>query len=225
MLVLRVTRVSAALLACLLLPPLAAPTVDGRAATVRGSATAGPQLVPTATGTIRGALKSPFARRYTGVVFIDAIQGRAFDPSAQNPVMDQKSLRFEPHVLPVLVGSTIDFPNNDEVRHNVYTTDSSSCRFNLGTYPTSTVKHVTCDTPGVIVLLCNVHAEMSAYIVVTSTPYFALTDTRGEFVIPEVPAGEYTLTFWHERLESQKLDVVVKAGETTTREFTNLKRK
>lgn len=177
------------------------------------------------TGTIRGVLAHRIAQRMPAAVYIAAIEGEQFAPPTLNPVMDQVNLRFTPHVLPVLVGSTIDFPNSDETRHNVYTSNSSACRFNLGIYGDGVVKHVTCDKPGVIMVLCNVHAEMRGLIIVSPTPYFATTDDAGEFVIEGVPPGTYRLTFEHERLASQELEVTVTAGAETYVEFTGLSRK
>jgi len=177
------------------------------------------------TGTIKGVLDSLFARRYQAVVYVDEIEGKRFDPPTTNPLMDQVNLMFKPHVLPVLVGSTVDFPNNDEVRHNVYTTKSSACQFNLGTYASGESKQVTCTEPGVITLLCNTHAEMSGYIVVVPTPYFATTDNKGEFAITGVPGGTYRLTFWHERLAPQTLEITVEPDAETYAEFSDLKRK
>lgn len=177
------------------------------------------------TGTIEGVLSSPFARRYAAAVYIVAAEGEPFAPPAVNPVMDQQNLMFTPHVLPVLVGSTVDFPNSDEVRHNVYTTKSSVCQFNLGTYPAGDKKSVTCGNLGVVTLLCNVHAEMSGYIVVSPTPYFATTDDRGRFVIEGVPPGTYSVTFWHQRLASQSIEVTVQPDAATHVEFTGLRRK
>lgn len=176
-------------------------------------------------GAIKGVLSSPFARRYAAAVYIVGAEGEQFDPPAVNPVMDQQNLMFTPHVLPVLVGSTVDFPNTDEVRHNVYTTKSSVCQFNLGTYPAGDKKSVTCGNLGVVTLLCNVHAEMSGYIVVCPTPYFATTDERGQFVIEGVPPGTYSLTFWHERLASQTVEVTVQPDAVAHVEFTGLHRK
>lgn len=177
------------------------------------------------TGSIEGVLSSPFARRYAAAVYIEGADGEPFQSPAVNPVMDQQNLMFTPHVLPVLVGSTVDFPNSDEVRHNVYTTKSSVCQFNLGTYPAGDKKSVACSSLGVVTLLCNVHAEMSGYIVVSPTPYFATTDNSGRFVIEGVPAGTYSVTFWHERLASQSVEVTVQPDAATHLEFTGLRRK
>lgn len=177
-----------------------------------------------ALGTIRGRLDHAFARRLPAAVYINAIEGSQFEPPAVNPVMDQLNLRYTPHVLPVLAGSTIEFPNNDETRHNVYTAKSSVCQFELGLYPAGVVKKVKCDDSGIVMVLCNVHAEMRGFIVVAPTPYFAATDAEGEFVIDGVPPGNYSITFEHERLASQTLPVTVTAGEESQIEFSGLAR-
>lgn len=174
------------------------------------------------TGTVAGKLKSPFLRRRPAVVYIENVPGRQFAPPAKNPVMDQKNLIFIPHLLPVLVGSTVDFPNNDTVRHNVFSPPKSAKPFNLGTYPAGEVKHVTFDKVGVVALLCNVHAEMSAYVVVLQNPYFALTDKDGAVTLGNVPAGEYTLTFWHEDLKSISKPIKVTQQQITEVQFENL---
>jgi plastocyanin len=173
-------------------------------------------------GTIAGKLKSPFLRRSPALVYIENVAGRQFAPPAKNPVMDQKNLIFIPHLLPVLVGSTVDFPNNDTVRHNVFTSPKSVKQFNLGTYPVGEVKHVTFDKVGVVTLLCNVHAEMTAYVVVLQNPYFALTDKDGAVTLGNVPEGEYTLTFWHEGLKSISKPIKVTQQQITEVQFENL---
>lgn len=92
----------------------------------------------------------------------------------------------------------IAFPNSDEIRHNGFSPTPSS-KFSLGTYATGDSKDQVFDTPGPVTLLCNVHAEMSAYVIVAETPYFAITDRDGKFSSPKVPAGKYVLRAWHER--------------------------
>jgi len=177
------------------------------------------------TGTVAGKLKSPFLRRRPAVVYIENVAGRQFAPPAKNPVMDQKNLIFIPHLLPVLVGSTVDFPNSDTVRHNVFSPPKSAKPFNLGTYPAGEVKQVAFDKVGVVPLLCNVHAEMSAYVVVLQNPYFALTDKDGAVTLGNVPEGEYTLTFWHEDLKSISKPIKVTQQQITEVQFENLSRK
>ena len=132
------------------------------------------------------------------VVYVERIAGKTFAPPAAPVVVDQKNLAFQPHVLPVLVGTRVTFPNSDEVRHNVFS-PTKGATFDLGTYPLGASRTHQFDVPGVVTLLCNVHAEMSAYVVVTETPYFAVSERDGHFAIPGVPPGRYQLVTWHER--------------------------
>ncbi len=178
------------------------------------------------TGTIKATIKSLHARRAEGVVYVVEVPGKKFQLPRKNPAVDQKNLIFTPHVQGVLVGSTVDFPNSDNVRHNVYSTPDSPTVFNLGTYPPEEVKHVTYDKPGVVSLRCNVHTEMSAYLVVFENPYFATTDKKKrQAVIRNVPPGNYKVSFFHEKLQPKEVEVTVEAGEEAVLEFTGLKRK
>lgn len=111
--------------------------------------------------------------------------------------IDQKNKRFEPHVLIVTQGSKVEFPNNDSVFHNVFA-EYNAKKFELGMYPRGQSKSVEFDKPGLVSVLCNVHSEMSAYIVVVNTPYFAKTDKKGQFKISGVAFNDYTLKVWHE---------------------------
>ena len=134
-------------------------------------------------------------------VYVDAIPGKNFDPPAKHLVEDQKHMTFVPHVLVVLKGSTVDFLNSDPVGHNVYWPSvggNKKLRFNLGTWPQGQTKSFTFNDLGVAPLLCNVHPEMSGYVVVVPTPYFATTNKAGEFEIKDVPDGSYTLKAWSE---------------------------
>lgn len=177
-------------------------------------------------GSIRGMLNSPYAKLATGIVHIVEVNGEEFKPCEKSPVMDQRNKIFVPHVLPVLVGSTVDFPNTDDVRHSVYSRKGSANDFNLGQYDAGIVKHVKLDTVGITQLACNVHTEMSAYVIAFQNPYFAVTDRKTKmFLIPDVPPGTYELTFFHEKIESVSLEVAVEPGKETYVEFTKLKRK
>jgi hypothetical protein len=147
------------------------------------------------------------------VVYIDKIPGKTFAPPAGPILLDQVNLRFVPHVLPVLVGTRVAFPNSDDIRHNVFSPTPSS-KFNLGTYPKSTTKYYVFNKPGPVTLLCNVHAEMSAYVVVTETPYFAVTDKAGNFTLKDVPPGKYVIKVWHERAKPFTADVVLTDNQT-----------
>jgi len=134
---------------------------------------------------------------------------------AENPVMDQRKLIFIPHVMCVMLGSTVDFPNNDEVPHNVFS-PSPVKKFNLGTYKVGVVKQVTFDKPGLVPLLCTIHPEMSAFILVLETPHYGVTGKDGTYRISGIPAGSYKIKTWHEKLKPavEKVEIP-ETGELT----------
>lgn len=168
-------------------------------------------------GTIKGNVYAkPSKYRKNVAVYIDKIPGKEFPPPEKHAVIDQVSLTFVPHVLPVLTGTTVDFVNSDNVLHNVFTPDKCADKFNLGSYPKEVVKSRLFDKPGCrAVMLCNVHPEMEAWVVTVETPYYAVTDEEGNFTIENVPPGTYTLKTWHKRKKPAEQEVTVKAGETT----------
>jgi plastocyanin len=148
-------------------------------------------------------------------VWVEAIAGKTFPPADKTPVMDQKGLTFQPHILVVSVGTTVEFLNSDNVAHNVFWGSISGNKklgHNMGTWPKGEKKPFKFDQPGVVALLCNVHPEMSGYIIVTPTPYSAETDASGDFTIPGVPDGSYTVTAWHEGAKNQSKPVTVSGG-------------
>jgi plastocyanin len=150
-------------------------------------------------------------------VYIDAIPGKTFNPPTKHVIMDQKHLKFVPHVLVVLKGTTVDFVNSDATLHNVFWPDIGGNRklaHNLGTWPQGQHKSFTFDNLGSAALLCNVHQEMSGYIVVVATPYFAVTGAQGNYEIKDVPAGHYTLKTWSEEGKPLTQSVDVGAGAT-----------
>jgi plastocyanin len=176
-------------------------------------AAAGPGLA----GTIKGKVTIPRARSLADiVVYVDKAPGE-FPPPKQHPVMDQKNLTFVPHVQPVVVGTTVDFLNSDQVLHNVFSPDKCANKFNLGTWPKGEVRSFAFDKGGCTpVLLCNVHPEMEAFVVVLQNPYFAVTDKSGLFVIRNVPEGKYTIRAWNRKfLEVAREVAVPKEGETS----------
>jgi plastocyanin len=134
-------------------------------------------------------------------VYVDAIPDKKFDAPTVKPVIDQAKMSFLPHVSVVQVGTTVEFLNSDPVGHNVYWPSISGNKklaHNLGTWPKGEKKAFQFTDPGVVSLLCNVHPEMNGYIVVSPTPYFAVTDKSGNYEIKNVPAGKYTLKTWSE---------------------------
>jgi len=112
-------------------------------------------------------------------------------------VVDQHDRTFIPHVSVVTVGTRVDFPNNDVIFHNVFT-EFNSTKFDLGTYPKGTKKTQVFAKPGLAVIMCRIHPDMGAYIMVVDTPFYAMTDKKGEYKIPDMPAGHYSVQVWHE---------------------------
>ncbi len=167
-------------------------------------------------GEIKGKVTAQGMRSAENIaVYVDAIQGKTFDAPSAHAVMDQKKMTFVPHVLVVLKGTTVDFLNSDPVGHNVYWpafSGNKKLAHNMGTWPQGVKKGFKFDDLGVAPLLCNVHPEMSGYIVVVATPYFAVTNKEGEFEIKDVPAGHYTLKTWSEEGKPATQVVDVGAG-------------
>jgi plastocyanin len=170
-------------------------------------------------GEIKGDVTAQGMRSPEGiVVYIDAIAGKTFTPPKEHAVMDQKSLTFIPHVLAILKGTTVDFLNSDTVLHNVYWPSINGNRrlaHNMGTWPQGVSKSFTFDQTGIVPLLCNVHPEMSGYIFVAPTPYFAITNAKGEYTIKDVPPGKYTLKTWSEQGKPVEQAVEVSGAVTT----------
>ena len=158
-------------------------------------------------GTIEGKVSSG-----NSVVYVDSIPGKTFPASTKDPLIDQKGLKFNPTVLVVQQGTTVDFQNDDTVQHNVFWPSISGNKkegHNLGTWPKGEKRSFKFDQPGVVPLLCNVHPEMAGYIIVSPTPYFAETDADGNFKIENVPDGKYNVVAWHEGMKTQTKPVDV----------------
>jgi plastocyanin len=151
-------------------------------------------------------------------VYIDAIPDKKFDAPTTKPLIDQNKMTFNPHVVVVQVGTTVEFLNSDPVGHNVYWPSISGNKklaHNLGTWPKGDKKSFQFNDVGVAGLLCNVHPEMNGYVVVSPTPYFALTDKGGNYEIKNVPPGKYTLKTWSEDGKVTTQAVEVSAGSVT----------
>jgi len=111
--------------------------------------------------------------------------------------VDQRDRTFIPHVSVVTVGTKVDFPNNDVIFHNVVT-EFNSTKFDLGNYPRGTTRSKVFAQPGLAVIMCSIHPDMGAYVMVVDTPYYAMTDKKGEYRIPSMPGGRYKVEVWHE---------------------------
>ncbi len=163
----------------------------------------------------RGAAqKTDQPTQFAAVVYVR----EKLPPPSPSPVaqMENKGLTFVPAVLAIQIGTTVEFPNRDDVYHNVLSY-SSTKRFDLGRYPTDEKRSVTFDKPGVVRLACEIHEHMRGYIVVLETSRFAVTRQDGSFEIAGVPAGRQKVAVWHEKLSEERVeDVEVPAGGEAT---------
>lgn len=167
-----------------------------------------------AAGTIAGQVTSRLVKdtRDT-VVYIDRIEGKTFTPPTEPMVIDQINKEFVPHVLPILVGSRVTFRNSDVLFHNVRTVRGRKSLFNLATPAGGPPITKTFHEPGEVALLCNIHPEMAAYIIVLETPYAAVTDEQGHYEMVGIPEGTYRLSTWHEKLKPASTTVTVQGEE------------
>lgn len=169
-----------------------------------------PSAADEAGGSITGEVSARAPKNRAGVVVsLEKVAG-TFRPPAKQSEMNQKGMKFVPHVMGVLKGGTVKFTNDDSVRHNVFTPDGE--QYNLGTWAKGESKTYTFKSTGVYHQLCNVHPEMGAVVVVLDNPYFAVTGDDGKFHIDGVPPGTYTLKTWSEKLGESKKEITVAAG-------------
>jgi plastocyanin len=131
-------------------------------------------------------------------------------PKARDTQIDQKNRTFVPAVTIVQTGAAVTFPNSDNIRHQVYSF-SPAKTFNLKLYSGKPADPVIFDRPGSIVLGCNIHDQMVAWVLVVDTPWFARTDASGTALISDVPGGEYTLQAWHpgQRKENEQQSISI----------------
>lgn len=140
----------------------------------------------------------PRSDRSDVVIFVQTEQALGpFAPPRRNPVISQAGRQFTPRVLPVVRGTTVDFPNDDITFHNVFSL-SQTQPFDLGIYAIGETRSVSLNKAGLVRVYCNIHPDMLSSVLVLPNPYFALTDEDGFFVITSVPSGDYTLSVWNE---------------------------
>jgi plastocyanin len=172
----------------------------------------------TVTATVALVGKKPKSRDVSNVVlWLTPTDGTLLPPapvaqSSARPRLVQRNKSFEPHVLVVPVGSLVQFPNRDPFFHNVFSLFEGK-RFDLGLYEAGSTRDVLFDKSGVSYIFCNIHAEMSAVVIALNTPYYGISDRRGQVLIPGVAPGRYTLRVWYERALPEALS-------TMTREVT-----
>lgn len=199
----------------------------GRAGSIVGTVKAAPPAA-TAGSTAGGAYDSrrykyvekvDYGRLRDFVVYIDQpLPGAAQPPAPTVVTTTQKDANFDPHVLPVAVGTKVRWPNEDDIFHNVFSM-SDPAPFDLGYYKKDRVPEVTFDQVGRVDVHCAIHTKMHCIILVVPNRYFAKADDRGRFQIPDVPAGKYRVRAWHERFPSKVMQVTVPATGEVSADF------
>ena len=158
--------------------------------------------------------------RLRSVVYLESALRGAFEQSQpSHAVLDQRDERFVPHVLAIMTGTTVDFPNSDRIYHNVFSL-SKTARFDLGRYAVGHSKSVRFDQPGIVRVFCDIHSHMNAFILVFSHPFFAVTDDDGRYRIENVPPGAYGVIAWNEGVLSEPRLVTIPDGGTAELDFT-----
>ncbi len=149
------------------------------------------------------------------VIYLDSV---AAGRPAERRSMVQHDETFEPHVVAIERGGTVEFRNDDPFFHNVFSL-SSPKTFDLGRYPRGQAKTLQFDRTGIVKVFCHIHADMSAVVVVLDNPYFTSPDSNGQFELAGVPPGDYRIVAWHDRAKAVVARVRVSAGETASVDF------
>ncbi len=159
------------------------------------------------------------------VVYLEGPVGTNRAPATNVVTVNTKQIaqhgaQFTPHVLPVMAGTTVEWPNNDDIYHNVFSM-SDAKQFDLGLYKGDPPdKRVTFNKPGRVDVYCSIHQNMHCVVLVLENPYFAVTDENGNYQIPDVPPGTYQLKAWQERLPADEKEIVVPTNGEVKADFT-----
>jgi plastocyanin len=149
------------------------------------------------------------------VVTVQATKGKKAEPPATNPVFDQKTCEFHPHVLAFPAGSTVDVLNSDGILHNIHTTSTVNPSQNQAQPKFKPKIQIKVEKPETIAVKCDVHGWMAGYWISTEHPYVAVTDANGTFKIADLPPGDYQVELWQEKLGKKTVPASVKAKEET----------
>jgi plastocyanin len=153
------------------------------------------------------------------IVYLESAPRGAFETNESGrAVMDQRNETFVPHVLAIMTGMTVDFPNSDKFYHNVFSL-SKTQRFDLGRYAAGRSQSVRFDRPGIVRVFCDIHSHMNAFILVFSHPFYAMTDAEGRYRIERVPSGIYNVVAWNEGTSSDPKSVTVHDGTVAELDF------
>jgi plastocyanin len=167
----------------------------------------------------KDAEQDPIAyERARVLVYLEGAGSEGGPASAVVPQIQQLDRRFVPDMVVVPVGSTVSFPNMDPIFHNIYSL-SKSKSFDLGNYDKGQTRKVTFTKPGIVEIYCHLHPNMQATVVVTPNRWFAQPDRNGQYRIPDVPPGKYTLVAWHKSAGFFRKTVIVENSRDTAVDF------
>ncbi len=203
-----------------ILEPRAAGAIRGRVDVRAGGGA--PEMRPDPGGLGMAGGRDPLERRRS-VVYLETAPRAAFEVSEDRRArLHQKNERFMPHVLAIVAGTWVDFPNDDRTYHNVFSL-SKTKEFNLGRYAAGHSKAVRFERPGIVRVFCDIHSHMSAFILVFAHRFFAVTDEDGRYRLDGVPPGSYTLVVWNETVRGdtpRRVVTIPEAGGDVDADFT-----
>lgn len=175
--------------------------------------------LPLFAGTIAVQVRGERGAAVADAVVYAIPEGRTPGRSRATAVMDQKDRTFIPHVLAIQTGTAVEFPNSDDVQHHVYSF-SRPKPFQLPLYKGTPASPIVFDKAGVVILGCNIHDRMSAFIVIVDTPHFAKTPPSGRVELEGLPAGTYSVRLWYPDIRKEPAPVRVTIGDAERRELT-----
>lgn len=153
------------------------------------------------------------------VIYLEGAGPSSADPASDTlQQVEQIDRRFSPNLVVVPVGSTVSFPNMDPIFHNIYSLSKAKA-FDLGAYDKGETRRVQFSKPGIVDVYCHLHPNMAATIVVTPNRWYAQSDGAGQFRIPDVPPGHYTIVAWHKTAGFFRKPIVVEAGQDAVADF------
>jgi plastocyanin len=221
---LRFSGASLVLAVCLVFTPWAPRATAARNGSIHGRVELRRTPVPVERRPSVAELGSPAPRDMPdlmrSVVYLESAPRGAFESGdGDHAVMDQRNETFVPHVLAIITGTTVDFPNSDRFFHNVFSL-SKTRRFDLGRYAAGHSQSIRFDRPGIVRVFCDIHSHMNAFILVFSHPFFAITDDEGRYRIDNVPPGSYNLVAWNEGTSSESKTAALADGGNAELDFT-----
>lgn len=185
-------------------------------------------LAQESTGTVQGRIDFSGSSSPKGFILADTVVYLANETGltkpgsasqTEAPVLDQRDITFVPHVLPVLAGAKVQIRNSDAILHNVHTTCRMNQAFNRAQLGNKAIE-VVFEKPEIVRVVCDIHSQMSAYIVVVPNSHFTKAQKDGSFKVSGVPPGKYQLIAWHEKYGATKSDIEISADKTTEANLT-----